>query len=306
MSAYKEWRIDMKKIKAHWCYFDNFGDAINPYLLSKLSGLRVCYRNYKNPNYLQEFKRIIHSFINRKKYDFNRLRPYNANEQVLLCIGSILSRCRKNFIIWGAGFMNNDEKTIECGKICAIRGNFSARKLGLNIKNTDVAIGDPAILLPLVYKPQIKKKYKIGIIPHIRDYKYAKKKYCNYHIINIATSDIESVINEILECEIIFSSSLHGIIVSHAYGIPALWIKLGDINTDGIKFQDYFDSVGIDEYDSNMLNIDSIIDVNYEEYPKEMKKSMLPTCDLTILQKNLLLTAPFLLREKYKHWIYNL
>lgn len=29
-----------ESIKVHWCYIDNFGDALNPYLLEKLTGKR--------------------------------------------------------------------------------------------------------------------------------------------------------------------------------------------------------------------------------------------------------------------------
>ena len=32
-------------ILAHWCYSSNFGDALNPYLLNKLSGKKVKYSN---------------------------------------------------------------------------------------------------------------------------------------------------------------------------------------------------------------------------------------------------------------------
>ncbi len=38
-------------ILAHWCYSSNFGDALNPYLLNKLSGKKVKYSNSFTPNY---------------------------------------------------------------------------------------------------------------------------------------------------------------------------------------------------------------------------------------------------------------
>jgi hypothetical protein len=39
------------------------------------------------------------------------------------------------------------------------------------------------------------------------------------------------------------SSSLHGIIVAHAYGVPARWVRWRHDSGDGIKYLDYFQSV---------------------------------------------------------------
>jgi pyruvyltransferase len=59
-------------------------------------------------------------------------------------------------------------------------------------------------------------------------------------------ADWRDVVNEILSCEYIISSSLHGLIVSEAYSIPNLWIKVSDkIRGGEFKYQDYFQSIGI-------------------------------------------------------------
>ena len=48
------------------------------------------------------------------------------------------------------------------------------------------------------------------------------------------------VIHEIAKCEHILSSSLHGLVVADALGIPNGWIKLSDrVVGDGFKFKDY-------------------------------------------------------------------
>ena len=71
----------------------------------------------------------------------------------------------------------------------------------------------------------MKKQHKIGIIPHYLDEPYVRKSYGGkYHIISMNTWDIEKLVDDILSCEVILSSSLHGIIFAHSYGIPAYHI----------------------------------------------------------------------------------
>jgi hypothetical protein len=107
--------------------------------------------------------------------------------------------------------------------------------------------GDPALLLPLVYLRSAfrERRHDIGLVPHYVDLKAAR----NYGlpIINPLRADPLEVVNEILACRAILSSSLHGIIVAHAYGIPAAWVRLSDrLDGDDTKFRDYAASVGIE------------------------------------------------------------
>ncbi|MNY25676.1 Polysaccharide pyruvyl transferase [compost metagenome] len=75
------------------------------------------------------------------------------------------------------------------------------------------------------------------------------KEQSNVLIIDLMTNDVESVTDLILQCRRIISSSLHGIIISQAYHIPAVWVKFSDnVFGDGIKYQDYFESVDIENY----------------------------------------------------------
>src|SRR5690606_38482184 len=68
-------------------------------------------------------------------------------------------------------------------------------------------------------------------------------------LIDLMTNDIEATTDLFLSCERIVSSSLHGLIVAHAYGIPAVWVQFSDkLFGDGIKFQDYFESVKLPYY----------------------------------------------------------
>ncbi|WP_156383835.1 hypothetical protein [Methylobacterium sp. Leaf456] len=56
------------------------------------------------------------------------------------------------------------------------------------------------------------------------------------------------MIDAVLSCRRILSSSLHGLILAHAYGIPATWLKISDRPLgDDFKFRDYWASIGRDD-----------------------------------------------------------
>jgi len=53
------------------------------------------------------------------------------------------------------------------------------------------------------------------------------------------------VVDAINTCRYVASSSLHGLIVANAYGIPAVWTTFADtLAGDDTKFFDYYESVG--------------------------------------------------------------
>ena len=59
---------------------------------------------------------------------------------------------------------------------------------------------------------------------------------------------ITEFIDDICSCEKIISSSLHGIIIANAYGIPAKWFIIDNLPLEGSpykKFYDYFISVNM-------------------------------------------------------------
>ncbi len=203
---------------------ENYGDLLSKYLIEKISGKKV-------------------KWVHPKKQAW-----YNYNKRNFLGIGSILAHATKNSIVWGSGIIDQTHP-IERADFRAVRGpKTRERLLELGFNCPDI-YGDPALLLPEYYSPKVVKKYKVGIIPHYVDYNKVVGKYMgslDVNIIDMLTDNIEKTTGEILKCERIISSSLHGIIVAHAYGIPAAFVEFSDkIFGDGVKFQDYFLSVGI-------------------------------------------------------------
>ena len=79
-------------------------------------------------------------------------------------------------------------------------------------------------------------------------------------------------VNEVNQCQIILSSSLHGIICGDSYGIPSYWIELSNkVIGKGFKFNDYFASVGRPLNDPIRPNLtDRIKDISHHFYDYEI------------------------------------
>lgn len=214
----------------------NWGDALNPYLIKKISKKNVLHRE----SFLNPFKMEVYSVIG-SVLDNN---PYSELQ------------------VWGSGF-KKDPGTINVKpkKIWAVRGRLTRDIFLRNNVDCPEIYGDPGILISDYYKPQIfdARKYKLGIIPHYVDKKYTFLQEFDNNVVKIIDIEqgIESFIDEVIDCERIASSSLHGLICAASYGIPYCWIKISDgISGGNFKFYDYFSSfLSDDEFpDPFLLN----------------------------------------------------
>ena len=165
-----------------------------------------------------------------------------------MAVGSIMRLCNSNTIIWGSGIRDIDQN-IKKGIIRSVRGPLTRNRL-IQIKCECPPIyGDPGLFLSKIYyHKNIKKKYKLGLTPHSSQYNNVYNMYKNENnvlVIDLRTKNIEKVINNILSCERIASSSVHGIVVSNAYNIPVKWIKFDKLYGDDTKFYDHFKSIGV-------------------------------------------------------------
>jgi hypothetical protein len=204
----------------YWNESTNFGDWIGPYLFQAFTGTAPLFTP--------------------KKKRYGRSCLYTA--------GSILGHIvREDYaVVWGSGIISRDETVARPRKVHAVRGPLSRRRLlELGFDCPDI-YGDPAILLPQVYSPASPEKtHRIGFIPHCIDFEEVLGRTPAGILTIDVTRNIEDVVDEILRCEVTVSSSLHGVIVSHAYGIPSVWVQsCNQLVGDGVKFEDYFASVG--------------------------------------------------------------
>lgn len=222
---------------------------------------------------------ILNSWIN---YKFGKLKPNNWGDDLNVflvealtkkktigryniywrknhinytVIGSVVDTLSNpNTIIWGGGAMYGRNYSLKYKplKVCAVRGKLTREYLLANDVHCPSIYGDPALLLPMIYIPTIKKKYKIGIIPHTSEQQnkiYLKLRTQNPEEVIIIDlkrySKWTDIIDQIVSCDLILSSSLHGLIVSDAYHVPNLWIESSVALHGGyFKFLDYFSGVG--------------------------------------------------------------
>jgi len=201
---------------------ENYGDLLGKYLVEKISGKKAVFAWPKKFSFLDWFAPIY------------------------VTVGSILANVNEKCIVWGSGIIDQNIK-IKNAIFLAVRGP-QTRKFLIDLSyNVPEIYGDPALLLPRYFNPVVEKKYKYGFVPHYNDFKLVQnwfKDNPEVHLIDLMTNDIEAKTIEFLQCEKIISSSLHGIIVAHAYNIPAVWQKFSDkVFGDDIKYQDYFESV---------------------------------------------------------------
>lgn len=172
-----------------------------------------------------------------------------------LCIGStIMSFDMRNTIVWGAGLLNDKmgfKVKSRPKQILAVRGPLTRKWLLEQGIDCPEVYGDPALLLPKFFKPQVTAHYKIGIIPHYIDIDNRVvnriSKWENTKIIKTSGfNDWKEFINLINSCDFVISSSLHGVIVAEAYGIPVIWSKFEGTNYIpgwDFKFHDFFESI---------------------------------------------------------------
>ena len=300
MSKHIDLNMNRNIIKAWWWRGEiNLGDVLTPYIIKKLSGIECENVGYKWTYVLKYLLGQIHHHlpINKKI-----LTPFYFKEpEYILGVGSILHHeSDGKAIAWGSGFLKR-EHVFTGKKAVAVRGEYSAKRLHeLGYPQVNV-LGDPALLLPLIFNEQIPKNEKIAIIPHYVEYEEFNDKYGqHYDIINMKTSDIEGTVKKISSYRYILSSSLHGIIIGQAYKVPTIWIEAEQLANDSFhfKFRDYFSSVGIDYYEP-YRNIDEIVNGDIKQFFEDNKSRSSINKDLSVIQQNLLKVAPFPVLSQY-------
>lgn len=226
----------MKPIKLYWWRGEgeqnpdrrNFGDYLSPLLVEMVARRPVVYAQVR--------------------------------EADLIGIGTILAKSRKarNIIgwprrlhVWGSGAGSSEDRLSSRHYYHAVRGDLTQvcveKYCGAIVGLTK---GDPGLLAAEFWsgRPRPVKKFRLGVIPHFVDQTSPAIKNLlemqGSHMINVFLPPAE-VIREILMCDHVVSSSLHGLIVSDAFQIPNRRIVLSEQVKFDMKFDDYYSAFGL-------------------------------------------------------------
>lgn len=247
-----------------WKRFRNFGDVLNPWILRVLSGQRVQWSN-------------------------------SPHKPVLIAVGSVVQSAHPGWTVWGSGCISGQAPIPRGLSLCAVRGPRTLERLVQNGYPRNVPLGDPALLLPILSPPRRCASFDWGILPHFIDYPalrwilfsqivrllLARGLPSRQRVLLInPLSEPQLVLRQIQCCAKIASSSLHGLIVADAYGIPNVWftvhanllkticLRHTTFQHDPFKYHDYFASVQRD----TVAPIPVAAPLPWEAFEEEVKR----------------------------------
>ena len=237
----------------YYYYSYSFADSMVPDIIQrilrhKLSSING--RTLERRNIIDKLKVIF----------LPKYKRYKSSKH-LLTLGSIFHHAKSGDIIWGTGFnprwQNSKQKDFWLD-IRAVRGpltkEYVINELGLPCPEV---YGDPALLLPILF-PQMKAKGGQGILilaQHNDEHflfqneaqlRYPELLFCQ----RINKLSWNEIVERILKADYVISSSLHGIIIAEAFGIPSRWWHSPELPSSKteyrFKFNDYYLATGRD------------------------------------------------------------
>lgn len=202
----------------------------------------------KKPNVGDLLSKVTFDYLLKHK----GIKSLKAKHTVRITfIGSVIQFLTADAVVFGSGFLFEyvaqpfAKKKLKLD-VRAVRGPLTRAKLQEIGYVVPEVYGDPAILLPIFYTPvAAADKKDFLVIPHWKTVdKYVKM---GYPVLSPLTADWRNFINEIASAKLIISSSLHGVIIAEAYGVPA--ILLDEVEKGNLfKYEDYYLSTGRKEF----------------------------------------------------------
>ena len=207
-----------------WDRHSNFGDALGPWMVQRLTGRSV---------------------VNG--------RGASADVPTLATAGSIIGHLRRDGVdIWGSGLQRplrarelEPLRRLHGVRVHAVRGELTRREIVEKVRwDVPEVYGDPALLMPRLYQPQeaAPSQGRVALVAHRHHVaQFHHQGSGEIHWVDVRHS-VEQVVDEIAASRACLSTSLHGIVIAQAYGVPWVWLQMEQRALRGgrFKFDDFF------------------------------------------------------------------
>jgi pyruvyltransferase len=256
------WRLDGSK-------HGNFGDEITHLLIKKIFNRRVVWASPSECDMIGAGSILVETYQNKQGN-----KPY----------------------VWSSGFIEDDGIKLTDSDFVfkALRGKSSLRRVS-HKTGSPIVLGDAGLLASYLLEPGVKKRHKLGILPHYvdKDSELIKKLSTQDGVYIIdATWPCTQVVQAIAECDALLSSSLHGLIVGDSVGTPNKHLILSDkLKGGSYKFIDYYSALESSVY--SPLTLEKIQDLNADEVCKLIKSDYRSPANLKEIQQSLIEAFPF-------------
>jgi pyruvyltransferase len=192
---------------------NNFGDLLGPWIVDRIRTVRD---------------------LGRPASDRHRL----------LTVGSIINIAgREGDVVWGSGIHGNHlplPKALPRLDVRAVRGPRTAAVLRESRNLVPDVYGDPALLIPHLWTDaELGIRRRSGgtvIVPNFYDLGVAPANSLN------PRGDLLERVRTIASAERVYASSLHGIVVAEAFGVPA--VLVASTSERPFKYEDYYGGTG--------------------------------------------------------------
>ena len=184
-------------------------------------------------------------------------RGYTLGDEVdqrrqMLAIGSVLHLAKDGALVWGSGIngkMPVEAHTFSTLDVRAVRGPRTAeflRSRGITVPDV---FGDPALLLPVLAPERFRRSRRGGValVPNLNDSEaiaeIEKGKRADSVTLVSPRAGWNRCVEAIIGHDLVLASSLHGLIIAEAFGVPARYVRLTE--TENLfKYTDYYEGTG--------------------------------------------------------------
>ena len=269
MSLLKPIENNLRRVKRRMSHAIK-GPEIAPWPIVEHPSLELIFwRPERGTNFGDELSRVVVQLMLARRgitAEDEMVRPRR-----MLAVGSVLHQAETGTVVWGTGrngVIPDRAHFFESLDVRAVRGPRTAEFLrSRGIAVPDV-FGDPGLLLPELVGDRFARGGAGGpvFVPNLNDFRVG----LTFEAIGMPVIDPRRswnlVVAEILRYDLVIASSLHGLIVAEAFGIPARYVRLSQEESP-FKYADYYEGTGRPSFRA-ARSIPEALDMGGEPLPR--------------------------------------